>query len=153
MERFVAYDKPDFIGRNAALTERENGPRLRRVSLVIDADQADASPDAPIWARVSQDYGTITPPEGFGAPRFDASGAALPAPHPSIIGDWRVVGWVTSGGYGHHVGLSLAQGYIPAALATKPDKNLFEVEIMGQRHAARIALDPPFDPTGSRMRS
>ncbi len=153
MERFVAYDKPDFIGRDAALQERQNGPRLRRVSLVIDAVRADASPDAPIWARVTQDYGTITPPQGFGAPRFDATGITLPAPHPSTQGEWRVVGWVTSGGYGHHVGLSLAQGYIPAALAKSPDKDLFEVEIMGQRRAAYLALDPPFDPTGSRMRS
>ena len=153
MERFVAYDKPGFIGRDAALREREAGPRLRRVSLVIDADCADASPDSPIWARVAQDFGTITPPQGFGAARFDLSGKALSAPHPSIQEEWRVVGWVTSGGYGHHVGLSLAQGYIPAALSTRPDKDLFEVEIMGQRRAAHLALEPPFDPTGSRMRS
>ena len=43
-----------------------------------------------------------------------------------VIGDepiWHdgaVVGWVTSGGYGHHVKESIALGYVPAALAT-PD--------------------------------
>jgi dimethylglycine dehydrogenase len=63
------------------------------------------------------------------------------------------VGWVTSGGYGHHVGLSLAQGYLPAALANRTDTDLFEVEIMGRRLPARVAIDPPFDPSGARMRA
>ncbi len=153
MERFVAYDKPDFIGRDAALKEREDGPRLRRVSLIIEADTADAIADEPIWARVDQDFGTITPPHSYGPARFDAAGNKLDTPHPSIADGWRVVGWVTSGGYGHHVGLSLAQGYVPAALAKRADTDLFEVEIMGRRLPARIALEPPFDPTGARMRS
>ena len=67
-------------------------------------------------------------------------------------GDWRVVGWVTSGGYGHSVGLSLAQGYLPAGLAESGDEGLFEVEILGVRQPARIAVEPPFDPGGLRMR-
>ena len=153
MERFIAWDKPGFIGREPALEERAKGPRLRRVALVIDADTADAIADEPIWARVPDDPGTIAPPQEHGAPRFGADGAALPAPHPSHAGDWRVVGWVTSGGYGHHVGLSLAQGYIPAELATRSETGLFAVEIMGRRLPARLALDPPFDPEGARMRS
>lgn len=153
MERFVAYDKPGFIGRDAALRERENGPRLRRVSLIIEAETADAIADEPIWARVAEDHGTITAPHSFGPARFDAQGNTLTTPHPSQDGDWRVVGWVTSGGYGHHVGLSLAQGYLPATLAERPDADLFAVEIMGERRSARIALDPPFDPAGTRMRS
>ena len=153
MERFVAYDKPDFIGRDAAVSERETGPRLRRVSLIVDANTADAIADEPIWARVDQDYGTITPPHSYGPARFDGAGNKLGTPHPSVAGDWRVVGWVTSGGYGHHVGLSLAQGYLPAALADRADTDLFAVEIMGRRLPARIALEPPFDPSGARMRS
>ncbi len=154
MERFVAYDKPDFIGREAALAERAEGPRLRRVTLVVDADGADAIHDEPIWARVGdEDFGTVAAPHGHGAPRFDATGQTLPPPVPARDGDWRVVGWVTSGGYGHFVGLSLAQGYVPAALADRSEDGVFEVEILGQRRAARIAMEPPFDPTGARMRS
>lgn len=153
MERFVAWQKPDFIGRDAALQERDQGPRLRRVSLIVEAEGADAIADEPIWARVAEDFGTVTPPHSYGPARFDAAGNAQPIPHPSQDGDWRVVGWVTSGGFGHHVGLSLAQGYLPAALATRTGPDLFEVEILGQRRPARIALDPPFDPQGRRMRS
>jgi dimethylglycine dehydrogenase len=153
MDRFIKFQKPDFIGRDAAVQERDAGPKLRRVSLVIDAGTADVMADEPIWARVGdQDFGTVAPPHGYGAPRFDAAGADLPKPDPVRDGDWRVVGWVTSGGYAHYVGLSMAQGYIPAALAERAETGLFEVEIMGVRRAARIAVDPPFDPTGARMR-
>lgn len=153
MERFVAYDKPGFIGREPALAERDKGPRLRRVTLVVDADGADAIHDEPIWAKVSDDYGTIAAPHGKGPSRFDAEGTELPTPTPAIDGDWRVVGWVTSGGYGHSVELSLAQGYLPAELATRTEKGMFEVEILGQRRPAYIAAEPPFDPEGKRMRS
>ena len=151
MERFVRLDKP-FVGRDAAAREAEDGPRLRRVSLIIDAANADVMGDEPIWARTARDYGAVAAPHGFGAPRFDAAGAAVPASDPRVDGDWRVVGWVTSGGYGHSVGLSLAQGYLPAALAERDEAGLFEVEILGDRRPARIAVEPPFDPDGLRMR-
>ncbi|HVQ87163.1 MAG TPA: FAD-dependent oxidoreductase, partial [Actinomycetes bacterium] len=49
LDRFVAYDKPDFIGREAAVRERDNGPKQRLVLLDIDAVDADASGDEGIW--------------------------------------------------------------------------------------------------------
>jgi dimethylglycine dehydrogenase len=63
-----------------------------------------------------------------------------------------VVGWVTSGGYAHHVGRSMAQGYVPAALAENESENLFEIEILGRRVPARINVEPLFDPAGDKMR-
>lgn len=153
MDRFIKLQKPDFIGREAAVRERDEGPKRRRVSLVIEAGTADVMADEPIWARVGDtDYGTIGAPHGYGAPRFDAKGVEVAKPDPSRDGDWRVVGWVTSGGYAHYVGLSMAQGYVPAALAERGEDGLFEVEIMGERRRARIAVEPPFDPDGARMR-
>ena len=120
MDRFIKMEKNDFIGRAAAAKEREAGPKLRRVSLVVDATDADVMGDEPIWAKVNgQDYGTVDKPHGYGAPRFDATGApvrgSLAAQGASAVrgikdGDWAVVGWVTSGGYAHHVGKSMAQG-------------------------------------------
>lgn len=115
VERFVDFRKNDFIGRDAALREQEDGPKLRRVSLVVDTDDADVIGDEPIWQ------------------------------------DGRVVGWVTSGGYGHFVDCSLAQGYVPAALAENGEA--FEVEILGDRRPARLQKEPLFDPDGERMRS
>jgi dimethylglycine dehydrogenase len=65
--------------------------------------------------------------------------------------DGRVVGWTTSGGWGHVVGKSIALAYIPPAIA-REDAPL-EVEILGERRAARVAPRPLFDPDGARMRS
>ena len=50
LDRFVAFEKPDFIGREAALRERERGgPRQRLVTLVVDAQDADAAGFEPVW--------------------------------------------------------------------------------------------------------
>jgi len=153
MERFVKLSKNDFIGRQSAAAELEKGPKVRRVSLIIDAQDTDVMGDEPIWAKVGEtDYGLISPPHGYGAPRFDAHGVELSKPDSQRDGAWRVVGWVTSGGYGHYVKMSLAQGYVPADLAERSEEGLLEVEILGHRCPARIAVEPPFDPKGEKMR-
>ncbi len=49
LDRFVAYNKPaDFIGKAAALAERETGGALRLMSFAIDAHDADVIGDEPI---------------------------------------------------------------------------------------------------------
>ncbi len=154
MERFIKLDKPRFIGKEAAALEYKNGPVLKRVSFVVEADTAEVMGDEPIWANVgTQDYGAVPPPHGYGAPRFNTQGTETPRVESQQDGDWRVVGWVTSGGYGHFVKASFAQGYIPAALADKNNNALFEIEILGHRYKASIQHEPAFDPNGSRMRS
>jgi dimethylglycine dehydrogenase len=166
MDRFVKMEKNDFIGRDAAAKEQQamksgGSPKLRRVSFVVDAADADVMGDEPIWAKVSTDYGTVEKPHGYGAPRFDEKGketriSAVEEGASSVRGivdgDWRVVGWVTSGGYAHHVKKSMAQGYVPAALANDESAGLFEIEILGARRPARINIEPPFDPSGEKMR-
>jgi dimethylglycine dehydrogenase len=151
MERFVKLSK-DFIGRDAMAREVAERPRLRRVSLAIDATDAEVMGDEPIWAHGESDRGAVPPAHGYGAPRFTADGTIVPAADARRDGPWRVVGWVTSGGYGHSVGLSLAQAYLPADLAERDETGLFEVEILGLRRPARILVEPPFDPDGVRMR-
>ena len=166
MDRFVKLEKNDFIGREAAAKEKAamesgDGPKLRRVSFVVDALDADVMGDEPVWAKVSTDYGTVERPHGFGAPRFDESGGetrgskaatGASAVRGIVDGEWRVVGWITSGGYAHHVGASMAQGYVPAALSQDESAGLFEIEILGHRRPARIATVPLFDPAGEKMR-
>jgi len=66
--------------------------------------------------------------------------------------DGKVIGWVTSGGYGHYVDRSLAQGYLPVALSRETSEHAFEIEILGERRAATIIEQPLFDPEGLRMR-
>jgi dimethylglycine dehydrogenase len=47
--RFVDLRKNDFIGREAAAHEKENGGKLKRVTFIVDADDADVLGDEPIW--------------------------------------------------------------------------------------------------------
>ncbi|RWL22068.1 MAG: FAD-dependent oxidoreductase [Mesorhizobium sp.] len=163
MDRFVKLEKNDFIGREAAAREQAEGPKLRRVSFIVDATDADVMGDEPIWAKVGgKDYGTVEKPHGYGAPRFDTDGKEVRGSRAAegasavrgiVDGDWRVVGWVTSGGYAHYVQKSMAQGYVPAALAGEESAGLFEIEILGSRRPARINVEPPFDPSGEKMRT
>jgi len=64
----------------------------------------------------------------------------------------KVIGWVTSGGYAHHVNQSLAQGYVPTELAEDIGHGAFEIEILGERRKATINPEPLFDPKAERMR-
>ncbi|MER8729573.1 FAD-dependent oxidoreductase [Mesorhizobium sp. M1227] len=163
MDRFIKLEKNDFIGREAAAKEQAEGPKLRRVSFIVDAADADVMGDEPIWAKVGgKDYGTVEKPHGYGAPRFDAGGKEVRGSNAAegasavrgiVDGNWRVVGWVTSGGYAHYVEKSMAQGYVPAALAENESAGLFEIEILGHRRPARINVEPPFDPSGEKMRT
>ncbi len=65
--------------------------------------------------------------------------------------DGQVVGWVTSGGYGHSVQKSLALGYVNRDVAQHTEG--FAVELLGERCAARRLSAPAFDPEGRRMRA
>ena len=50
MDRWIDFDKEGFVGRDAALAERDgNGPAQVQVTLEIEADGADASGYEPIW--------------------------------------------------------------------------------------------------------
>jgi dimethylglycine dehydrogenase len=60
----------------------------------------------------------------------------------------RTVGFVTSGGYGHTIGRSLALAYVDTGFL---DAGL-TVEILGDRRPARVLAEPPVDPAGTRMR-
>src|SRR5437660_6254934 len=64
--------------------------------------------------------------------------------------DGRIAGRVTSGGYGYTVGQSIAYAYIPAAC---PIDSKVEIDIFGTWIGGRVAKEPVYDPTGSRVRS
>jgi dimethylglycine dehydrogenase len=115
LARFIVFEKGDFIGRDAALRQRDEAPSHRLVTLVVDAADADAYGDEPVLAED------------------------------------RVVGFVTSGGYGHTVGASIALAYLEPACAV-PDAAL-AVTILGEDRPARIAPQPLYDPSAARMRA
>ncbi len=59
LERFVAFDKEEFIGRDAVLAARDNPPSRQLATLVVDADDADVHGDEPIW-RDGEIVGFVT---------------------------------------------------------------------------------------------
>ena len=73
-----------------------------------------------------------------------------------VIGDepiahkGAVVGWVTSGGYAHASGVSVAMGYVPKEIADEMDG--WEIELLGEQLSAKLQPQPLFDANGSRMR-
>jgi dimethylglycine dehydrogenase len=126
MDRVLKFDH-DFVGRDAVEKEIANGgPKRKLMMFVVEPDPdspADVIGDEPVWHTA--------PADG------EAGG--------------RVVGWITSGGFAHYCGASLAWGYIPAELAEAGTTG-FEIEIIGKRRPARLQPEPVLDPGGSRMR-
>lgn len=50
LERFVAFEKGDFVGRDALLRQRREGPRKRLVTLEVSAEDADCWGNEAVWA-------------------------------------------------------------------------------------------------------
>ncbi len=89
-------------------------------------------------------------PETYATLLVDASDMDAWGGEP-VFRDGGYVGYVTSGGYGHAVGSSLALGYLkPAAYE---EGATVEVEINGERRLATISPGVPFDANGGRMRA
>ena len=112
---FVAYDKEaDFIGKEIARKEKEEGGNLRLRTFVVDAKDADVIGDEPIW------HGG------------------------------EVKGWVTSGGFAHGSGVSMAMGYVPREIADQTSG--WEIEILNERCSCKLQPKPLFDPEAKIMR-
>ena len=117
MDRWIDWDKPDFIGKAAVVAERNgNGPEKIQVTLEIEDGDSDASGYEPIWSEA---------------------------------GD--MVGFVTSGAYGHTVKKSLAMALIEPALAN--EGTAVTVHIVGVERRAKVITPSPYDPDGMAMRS
>ena len=69
--------------------------------------------------------------------------------------DGELNGYVTSAMYGHTLGGAVAMAYVshPDGVSDAFVTNArYEIEIAGQRHAARVALQPLYDPANARLR-
>jgi dimethylglycine dehydrogenase len=49
LDRFINFNKPDFIGRQTALAEHDSPPARQLVTLIVDADDVDVAGDEPVW--------------------------------------------------------------------------------------------------------
>ena len=70
---------------------------------------------------------------------------------PIFTPDGEAVGYVTSGAYGHSVGVSLALGFIQTTHLQ--GGAAFDIAILGKPHRAKLLDAPLFDPKGERLRS
>ena len=115
IDRWINWDKQGFIGRNAAIAERNgNGPSQIQVTLEVESNDADALGYDPVWK------------------------------------DGELIGFVTSGAYGHTLQKSIAMALINSDLAA-PGTEL-SVHIVGRECPASVLAPSPYDPDGKAMR-
>ncbi|MER8947134.1 FAD-dependent oxidoreductase [Mesorhizobium sp. M0185] len=72
----------------------------------------------------------------------------------AILRDGKIVGPITSGNYGHHLGGAIGLGYVPCKGESEADvlSSSYEIEIAGERFAAEASLKPMYDPKAERVR-
>lgn len=115
LDRFIDFEKPEFVGRDAVMQLRSVPPKRRLVTLTVEATDVDAAGFEPIW-----------------------------------IGD-RLVGYTTSGGFGHSTGKSIAMAYMDVASISESAP--YEVHVLGERRRAALAPEALYDPAGERLRA
>ncbi|MGQ2906869.1 MAG: GcvT family protein [Aliihoeflea sp.] len=72
----------------------------------------------------------------------------------AIVRDGEIVGTITSGNYGHHLGGAIGLGYVPSKGETADAllASTYEIEVAGIRHPATASLKPMYDPASERVR-
>jgi dimethylglycine dehydrogenase len=113
LDIFINWNK-DFVGKDATLKARDDGPAQKLVTMVIDVNGIDVSNDE------------------------------------AILKDGEAVGYVSSGGYAHRVGKSMAMGYVKTACAAAGTR--LQVEILGELYEAQVLGGPVYDANGANMR-
>lgn len=91
-------------------------------------------------AGVPQEFVTL---EVHGANDADALG------NEPLYRDGEMIGRATAGAYGHHVGKSLAIGYVKSGMGGGE----LEIEILGSRYAATVIGESPYDPQNESLRA
>jgi len=121
----VAWDKEGgFIGRDALLAQKQRGTLPKRLVQVMLEDHSAAAP-------------------------------MLYHEEP-IIRDGEIVGSTRSGAWGHRIERSIGMGYVHCDAGVTPDwlaAGRWEIEVAGVRHAARVQLQPWYDPKGERIKA
>ena len=72
-----------------------------------------------------------------------------------IIRDGEIVGYLSSGSYGHTLGAAIGMGYVPCKGETLDQllASSFEIEVAGVRCAAEAQTRPWYDPKGERAKA
>ena len=72
-----------------------------------------------------------------------------------ILRDGAVVGYLSSGAYGHALGGAIGMGYVPCPGETPAEllASAYEIEVAGTRVRAEASLKPLYDPGAARMKA
>jgi 4-methylaminobutanoate oxidase (formaldehyde-forming) len=72
-----------------------------------------------------------------------------------ILRDGEIVGHLSSGAYGHHLGAAIGLGYVPCTGESAADvlASRYEIDVAGVRVAAEATLKPFYDPMAERVRA
>jgi dimethylglycine dehydrogenase len=123
---------------------RDYTPRMAALDRFIDYDRAGF-----IGREAALQDRAATPTRRLVTVTIDSLDADATGYEPIHLKQ-RLVGFVTSGGYGHCTQTSLAMGYIDTNI---PDtQSGLTVTIVGERRPCHILSQPLYDPSGQRMR-
>jgi glycine cleavage system T protein len=72
-----------------------------------------------------------------------------------IVRDGTIVGYLSSGGYGHHLGGAMGLGYVPCQGQTAAEvlASDYEIDVAGTRVKAEASLRPMYDPKSERVKA
>ncbi|MEM9524733.1 MAG: FAD-dependent oxidoreductase, partial [Pseudomonadota bacterium] len=72
-----------------------------------------------------------------------------------IVRNGQIVGYLSSGAYGHHLGGAMGLGYVPCQGETAAEvlAATYEIDVMGARIRAEASLQPMYDPKSKRMKA
>jgi len=71
-----------------------------------------------------------------------------------ILRDGEIVGFLTSGAYGHALGGAMGLGYVPCKGEAAADvlASTYEIDVMGARVKAEASLKPMYDAKSERVK-
>lgn len=71
-----------------------------------------------------------------------------------VLRDGEIVGYLSSGAYGHHLGGAVGMGYVPCQGETAQEVLAahYEIDVAGTRVAAQASLKPLYDPGSDRVK-
>ncbi|MCK0141471.1 FAD-dependent oxidoreductase [Aliiroseovarius sp. F20344] len=71
-----------------------------------------------------------------------------------VIRDGEIVGYLSSGSYGHHLGAAMGLGYVPCKGESAADvlASSYEIDVAGTRVKAEASLKPMYDPKSERVK-
>jgi aminomethyltransferase len=139
LDRWIRFEKREFVGREALLRVQESGIDERWVGLVLDSPNPATAND-PIYAV--GDVATFRRRRKSGGEAGEQAEAVTPG---------EQIGRITSSALGHSVGKTLALAYIRTTHAWPGARVV--VQMAGRPVSATVTQTPFFDPSGARMRA